>query len=237
MKKSKKTEFEKAASWIDVETVTEFVHNYGTLMAYGFLGVVTILVIAYQFTRSRESHSFTDYMRADRVYHHFMQADLSEEPEAFEQLERLMARYPDLKQKYEGKVAQVLIAKDRPEMARPYIDQMIKRSEQEGFPTFLDYTKTTLLITEGEYDDAYQQALALQPQLQEEDQLYAFNLLRLAILERQLGLLKPELEHWEQILAAADNNDAIKEMLTHVQEGQVSLNTYIQDRVSELSWK
>jgi len=49
--------------------------------------------------------------------------------------------------------------------------------------------------------------------------------------------LKPELEHWEQILAAADNNDAIKEMLTHVQEGQVSLNTYIQDRVSELSWK
>jgi len=234
MKKSNHAQGETSASWLDVEWISEFVEKYGALMAYAFLGLVTLLIIAYQFTRNRETRSFTEYMRADRVYAHFTQADLDADPEALQRLEQLMDQYPDLKQKYEGKVAQVLIAKDRTDLAYPYIERMITRSEEEGFPKFLDYTQTTLLITEEEYSAAYQRALELQPRLDSDEQLHAFNLLRLASLEQRLGLVKPELEHWEDLLAAAEENDAFKAMLSQVREGKVNLNRYIQNRVAEL---
>jgi len=234
MKKSQEEQPETSSPWLDVERLSEFVQNYGTLMAYVFLGLIVLVVIGYQFTRSRESHSFAEYMRAERVYQQFVKADLDRDPGAFESLNQLIDSYPDLKQKYEGKVAQVLISKDHPELAGPFIEEMIYRSEEEGFSTYLEYTKTTLLITDGEYDDAYQMALQLQPQLHEEEELYAFNLLRLASLEQQLGLVKPELDHWKQILAASETNDAVKAMLSHVKEGRVSLSSYIRDRVAQL---
>ncbi|NGX58101.1 MAG: hypothetical protein K940chlam3_01002 [Chlamydiae bacterium] len=228
---------EVSTSSINTHRLIEFVQDYGTSIVYGILGLLVAIVILYQFTRSSESHNFSDYMRADRIYQQFIQEINSEQ---LEKLEQLMARHPDLKQKYEGKIAQALIAKGHPELAAPYIDGVIQRSEEENFPWFLDYTKTTQLITQENYEEAYQQAQDLQAQLEDQQQvpyyqqLFAYNLLRLATLEQQLGLREPELAHWEEILVTAEENGAMMGLLRHLQEGHVNLTSYIEYRIAQL---
>ncbi len=219
---------------IDVDSLSEWIQKYGAVLAYAFLGIVVALVIVFQFARRNEKQTFADYMKAERTYQQFVGSDLQNNPAAFQTLVSLMEEHSDLRQKYEGKVAQALIAKGEGELAAPYLENMVARSKKEGFASFTAFTEATRLINEGELDAAYKQSLELQSDLKAEDELYAFNLLRLATLEGKLGLWKQELQHWEEILEAAEQHRTIQSMLAHVQEGQVNLTHYVQERVNKL---
>ena len=108
MKKSKKQKtlevesVDSATSRFDEHQVSEFLHKYGSTILYTLIGLAVAITIFYQFTRSSETSSIKDYLQADRTYHQFLNASAKDADTALEPLQKLMARHPDLKQKYEG---------------------------------------------------------------------------------------------------------------------------------------
>ena len=245
MKKSKKTKTTAAEavhpkpSFFDEHQIREFLHQYGSTILYAALGLVAAIAVFFQLTRTTEASSLRDYIQADSVYTRFDNAPADEVAGAFEPLQQLMTKHPDLLQKYEGKTAQAMIAKGQAASAGTYIDDSLRRLEVEGLPLYHDYSETTLLIANGNYEDAYERASALHGQLAdlfetpESEPLFAFNLLRLATLQQQLGLAAEEQSSWKEILAYGESANAVSAMLEHIREGRLTLKSYINNRLTQ----
>ncbi len=226
-------------SIFDEHQIREFLHRYGSTILYAGLGLAFAIAIFFQLTRTTEAGSLKDYIRADYTYSQFVKAPADESAAALEPLQKLMDRHPDLRQKYEGKVAQTLIGKDQVSAAQIYIDDSLTRLEKENLPVYHDYTETTLLIASGNYEDAYEHASALHSRLAdmfetpENEAIYAFNYLRLASLQQQLGLKAEEQSSWKQILAYGEGDNAFGQMLSHIREGRLTLKSYINNRLAQ----
>ncbi len=219
--------------------ITEFIHKYGSIILYTVLGLASAIALFFYFTRSSEASSLQDYLKADSAYAQFASAPSDEAETALAPLLQLMARRPDLKQLYEAKVAQALIGKDQTASAGIAIDNSLKRLDTDSLSLYHSYTETTLLIANDDYEAAYNRAKDLHHlmtesfETPEDEALFAFNLLRLATLQQQLGLHSQQRKSWEQILSYAENDNAVQTMLRHIRDGRVTLESYIQSRLAE----
>lgn len=219
--------------------ITEFIHQYGSIILYAVLGLAAAIALFFYFTRSSQASSLQDYLKADRVYAQFAGAPSDEAETSLDSLLQLMARRPDLKQLYEAKVAQALIGKDQAAAAQIAIDNSLKRLDTDALSPYHNYAETTLLIANGDYEAAYNRTKDLHHlmiesfETPENEALFAFTLLRLATLEQQLGLHSQEQKSWQQILSYAENDNAVQTMLRHIREGRVTLESYIQSRLGK----
>jgi hypothetical protein len=165
------------------------------------------------------------------------------------QLENIMKKHPELCAEYDTLLGQSLIAIIAPKQAMTYVNRALKRTNP---PYYQEYSQTSLKITQGSFEEALQEALSLKEKmlldqqywerLDQSSALYAFNLLRIALLSQKIGNEASELSAWQEIKsynpsAKKDNKIGqlgFKQLFTHFTVQEITLLDYIKIREEDL---
>lgn len=187
---------------------------------------------------ARKGRLEEEYVKATRAFVKWEEV-LDHKDESFASLESVVKKHPELQAHYDSMVGQNLLAAHATKEARPYIERTLKRTAQ---PLYDQYAQGSLMISERKYEEALKGAQELKGKLQGEDyaSLYAFNLMRIAVLSQQLGDQKGELEALREIKRGISNETEVghagfQQLLSHFTVQETSLLDYIQSREEEIS--
>lgn len=225
-----------AAEWLSANKQI-FIWIFGALLA--------LLIIAYRLVVNHTENSESDFFRAQTTFTDFQQESISAQNPAdatatLEELDAIMKRHPELKPKYEGSLAQTLLITGQVSQAIPFAQDIFNRTQPDHVKLYQDFSKTTLLIGQGEYSEALTQAQQLKQTLDQkgnnltDSTLYIYNLIRLAMLHQQLGQKDEELKAWEQIQSLPKQSESVVAANQTLTIGNASLNQYIEERKKNL---
>jgi hypothetical protein len=221
-------------SWTE-GPVAEWISSYKKYLLYGVAAVFAGLILAYRLLSVSNLNTEGDYFRAQAIFSKF-QEDFVDNKDELNELETIIRRHPELQAKYDGPIAQTLLIEGDIPKARVFADLTFNRTRPDHLALFEEYAKTSLVIGEGKYSDALQQATQLKTKLESgeanliQSSLYAFNLVRLALLNQQLGQKDAELESWAAVQALGENSKAALAAIGIFNVGNASLNQYIMQR-------
>jgi|LakMenE01Jun11ns_1017448.scaffolds.fasta_scaffold9915940_1 hypothetical protein len=229
----------------------QWISQNGKMLLWIFLALLAAILLLYRLIWGGSQSTENDYLAANRDFSTFETAsDPKTQAEALDQLIGLLKRHPNLQSKFDGLAAQTLLNRDAVTQAIPFAERTLTRVRLNHLPFYHDYASTTLLISEKKYAEALKQAQALQSKLIEGskekaeskefgDVLYVFNLLRVAMLQQQLGNKTEELKTWNEFKQAAVLNnekgyfvqpDLFETILNQLQDGKSSIMNYIEAR-------
>lgn len=193
--------------------LVEWLSQNGKNIVYVLLASIALLIFIYRFTSSRSQESEQSYLQAAQEYTLFLKTsqnnDLSQSREHLKQLTGAMDKHPELHAAYDGTIAQLLINADQTAEALPFAQATLDRTKQDHLPLFADYATTTLLIAQKKHQEALEKSLLLQEHIisalntaitpaikNAHEGLFAFNLLRIGMLQQELGNHQAELQTW-----------------------------------------
>lgn len=247
-------------SWEDIPAI-QWLSQYGTTLLIAVLGAIALVFIAYRISTIGTESEEASFWNADKEFLQFVNPEtMASDPlageDALAKLKKIIDSNPELHAKYDALIAQTLINRDEAGDAMPFANPAIKRTEAENSPYYADYSQTTLLISDGKYDEALKKALALDKQMRDAlaqnktpaerqfgDMLFAFNVLRIGTLQRQLNLKADELktwQDWKQFLQGTQYPamaKAFQQQRIIYSEGKTSLSDYIDMREKALKDK
>jgi hypothetical protein len=158
----------------------------------------------------------------------------SDTDDSLQKLQTILKKHPELHAKYDGAIAQALLSAQNPTEAAPYAERTLQRTQGETPAPYLDYASTTLLIANGKYDEALKAAQSLKSNT-EYPTLYAFNLLRIAFLNRELKNTQAEKAAWAEVKQLAEGTHAVKispvemrRILSHYNTQGIPIESFIQ---------
>lgn len=235
-------------SWEDHPSV-QFLMQYGRTALIALLGIIAITFLIYRLTLIGKEQEEIDFWNAEKEFQVFTNPNkILEAEEALINLNGILKSNPELYAKYDGLIGQTLINRGDAGDAMPFVTRTLSRTDSENQPYYTNYTQTTLLMTEQRYDEALKQAISLDTQMRQAinqpeaerkfgDTLFAFNLLRVGILQQQLGLQEEELktwQEWKQYLTASPLAKTFQQQAAILSEGKASLEDYIDARIAKL---
>lgn len=217
----------------------QWMTEHGTTVIVSVLAALVILGVGYRFIGGGSSKAESDYINAENDFVIFKRGvaegtNVASPDEALQKLQKILQARPDLNAKYDGLLAQTLINRNDLAQAQLYANRSLERTKIDQLPFYTSYSETTLLICNQQYKDALLNALQLKQQMQDgkaSDILFAFNLLRIAFLEQQVGTPEDELKAWQTLKGFAKGYSLLE---THFAEGSVSLSNYIEARERSL---
>lgn len=202
----------------------------------------------------------SDYLEIQGVYSAWASKG-TQDLKLFKNLEKPLSRHPELQAKFGTQIAQRLLSLGDVGRANVYAGAALKRSKNLASAYYSQFTRNTLLISQGKYAEALVGAKSLKEELEKDDAfwegrdkfirsgtiLYAYNLLRIASLERQVGSVEGELKAWEDLVRNAGWQGHQANMKTYDPEayalleqnftqGDISLLNFIEQRKKELTY-
>lgn len=209
--------------YLDEGRLTDWLSEHGKNILYGLGGLVALLALIYAFSSRQNSKAEHEYIRAANDFAFFSKANGTEDPAlvqtALDSLKSLMAKHPELHAAYDGELAQIFLNRNLIEEAKPYAAATLARVKSNDLPFYNDYAEATLLISQKKYENALEGAQALQQKMNEAianqstarsfgDELFALNLLRIGMLQQELGDHTAELKTWQEWKQHAGLNTA-----------------------------
>ncbi|MEI8366412.1 MAG: hypothetical protein WCF65_08350 [Parachlamydiaceae bacterium] len=244
--------------YMDEGRFTDWLALHGKNIIYGLSALLIVLAVVYYLSNTLMTKSEEDYVQAAQDFTVFVQAtgteDASTKNEAYSRLKSLMSTHPELHAAYDGTLAQTFLNRDLVADAKPYITATLSRTQSDALPLYAEFASTTLMISEHHYREALDKAQALQitmteaiaSQVNEAErgfgaELFALNLLRIAMLQQQTGDTKGELatwHHWKQyarleaVSGPSANVDpqAFRAVIQRLAVGATSIPDYIAHR-------
>ncbi len=226
-------------------SIVNWLSAHKNILLWVFFALIIFLIIFSRFLNWKTLNAEQDFFQAQAIFTQFQQAtDLSNKDSTskndFGQLEALMQRHPELKPKYEGAIAQTLLIEQQPDRAEKMIEDIFNRAKFDYLRSYQDYTRASLLITKGLYIEALQYAQQLRAHLdqihpQNNPILYAFNLIRLALLHQKLKSPQEELKVWEEFQIRTKISDTALVVSQMLNTNQALLNQYIEERKTALT--
>ncbi|MBS0620376.1 MAG: hypothetical protein JSS61_02835 [Verrucomicrobia bacterium] len=232
----------------------DWITTHSKTMIVSFMTLIAMTFSLYHFMGKWSSGKKSDYMAADAAFDAWY---TSESPDAslLKQLEIPLDRHPELRAKFGNLIAQRCLSLGQMQMVQTQMKEAFQRAEDLLAPYYTAFAKTTLLIAEAKHAEALVAAKQLKADLEADDAfwegrdklvrsgpvLYAYNLIRIAALERVLGSREGELAAWTEFEKHAlssgkmDDPQAYAHLTQNFQEGDVSLLDYIEQRKQELS--
>lgn len=227
----------------------QWISNNSKMLMYSFLGLLAAIILLYRFVFSQSTQSEGDYFNAANRFAQFQklveQQDIVAAEEALSQLTPIIQRHPELHAQYDGLIAQLLLSTNVKE-AKKFAVPTLARVSQDQLPYYIEFANTTLTIEEKKYADALQQALQLKQKMLEVaqadnqplefgDSLFAFNLLRIGMLQQQLDQKDAELATWQEWNYYLQSEDtllanAFQQLNQQLVEGKTPLIDYINYR-------
>lgn len=235
---------------------------------YFFVALFALAIIAFKLTTGKTSKAESSYLTAEN-YFSLLQNSLRGEPNpnvrinTLDNLKKITDQYPELRSRYDGFIAQLLLIQEKTEEALPLAERTLSRIAKDQLPPYSDFTSTTLLISQGQYKEALTQALTLKDLMIQQtvdlpqnpkvtdfgSLLFAYNLFRIAMLQQHIGNAEQELEAWEEWKYYAQTNgektfvsksidpEAFSRLNQQVGEGDFTLTDYIKEREQHLKQK
>ena len=231
---------------------------------YASLAFLAFIIIAFRFITEKTEKTEANYLLAES-YFSMIQHSIQNEAEAENiapaliKLRNITDTYPELHSRYDGLIAQLLITQGNSAEARPYAERALSRTARDKIPFYPEFSRTTLLIEDNQRKEALEQALALQSHLSENaslnatdllnrnfgDTLFAYNLLRIAMLKKELGPPEEELKAWKEWEQYANINglkspnnliapNAFTDLNKQIGEDNFTLVQYIHAREKDL---
>jgi tetratricopeptide (TPR) repeat protein len=198
---------------------------------YGAMALVLVLVVGYRLAGSRSFKRQGDYAKAAHASEQILAG--AKETEALGNLQAALKKHSDLRSRYDGAVAQKLLEQEEVASAMPYAKRALKRTEERAGP-YHQFAKGSLLIAENRFEEALSASLALQEQIEggQNYLLHAYNTLRIAMLEEELGA--DAKGHWKELLGWIDNSApegseeraAVQQFLQAYQAGGVTMKDF-----------
>jgi hypothetical protein len=187
--------------------VVDWFSAHINLIVMGCMSVVLLLVGANRFMGWIRGDSQLDYAAAEAVC-----LNWEGTKDALPRLEKLMRKHPELHQKYDSVIAQKFLSSSQSGLAASYASSTLKRIG-EFSPYYTKFALGSLMIAEGHLQEALDEAKNLKLQLEVDQSfwekrsqvvrhgslLYAYNLLRIATLQKELGSMEEELAAWKEL--------------------------------------
>lgn len=223
-----KQETSYSSDWLDYMDLpfVQFVIKNSRQIGYGALVLLLVIILGYRFLAYRSNLAEKDFISAKEAALGLNDPEKSEKSLAT--LQSILSTHPSLQAKYDGLVGQTLLTQGKLEEAKPYIERTLTRTKSEASPSDLEYAKTSLLIAEGKYDEALKNAYLLKESAISPT-LYAFNLIRIAFLERTLTNPVAEQQAWNELKGMESKMPAheYNKVMTHFDDQGASLKDYI----------
>ena len=224
----------------------EWLSAHKRILLWSLVALFASLIVTTKLLSIKALDAERNFFEAQTAFTQFQQAATTPSTENttaasdFAQLTSIMQSHPELKAKYDGPLAQTLLIEGQAVQAKPLMDDVFKRTSSDHLKFYQDYSQTSLLIGEGQYTGAIQQAQQLKSnldQLTESDYpiLYVFNLIRLATLYQQTTQSEQELKAWDELQNQPNRLEAVQMASQILQTGQASLDQYIEGRKNALT--
>lgn len=206
---------------------------------FGFLGVL-VLIIGFGAAPGVE-----EYIAAKKAV---MQWEAEGDAEGYTEMQKKMAQVPALEEKYRSVIAQKLFQKEKLADALILAAQSLEKIKKE-VPFHAAYAQATLSIEQGLFQEALEKAVRLKERMLRECSfektageqpadgafLFAYNLLRIASLQKELHNKPGEKAAWEDLEKFfVQNQEAERLLLSNFREKEITLSDYISERKKHL---
>jgi hypothetical protein len=160
----------------------------------------------------------------------------------YQSMQEAIRTVPALQKKYEASIAQKLLNTDKINEALVMANRSLNRVKEDA-PFHTTYAQTSLLIEQGSFQEALENAVALKEQMGNSylteqkggSLLYAHNLLRIACLQQQLKNRPGEKAAWEELEGFLRSGTShARTLLGSFSDKQVNLSQYITERKKTL---
>lgn len=232
------------ADQLEEHPIVQWFSKHGLTLLYVILGAILAFILLYRYFGGRE-RSIQDFYDAESNMK-LLQQQPSDVQAVLSQMQTILSAYPELHPKYDGLIAQALLNERDVNQAKPFAQLAIERTQSENAPFYTNFAQTTLLIAEHQYDAALTQAKELKQKLLEQDSvqqkemnlLFAYNLLRIGMLQQQLGAMEEAQKTWKEWGSYVEegsntHSEGFKSLSRAFSEGKLSLMDYMQHEPSE----
>lgn len=238
------------ADWISEHSKTILL-SFATLIVLSF----SLFQLNHRLSSGKKK---SDYLEIQNAFTAWISQE-AKDPTLLKNLEKPLGRHPELQTKFGTQIAQRLLSLGEVNKANHYAKAALVRSQELKSLYYSRFSKNTLMIAEGKYSEALEEAKQLKRDLENDEAfwdrrdkfirsgtiLYAYNLVRIASLERQMGSKKGELMAWDDLVRSAGwkdfpansktyDPDAYSLLAQNFTQGGVSLLDFIEQRKKEL---
>lgn len=233
------------AEQIQQHPAFEWMMEHWQYIPYTFVALLAIIVFGYKMTSGSAAKAESSYQLAEGYWtqiqrHIGEESGLSKQEDALQQLQTITNDYPELHSKYDGIIAQILLAHGQSESAMPYAQRTEQRTQSTQDPLFKEFSQSTLLISQGKHQNALEQTLALKEKLLKESApnlLLPYTLIRIAMLYQGMGEKDLEVLAWDEWKQYAEGKGlqkpdpkTLNTISNLFSEGSFSLERYIEAR-------
>ena len=220
-----------------------------------FFLVVFFLIFKFSLSKSKAERDFLSVKTAYSKW----EKDSVLESVHLQTLKSMLKKHPELAAPYESLIIQKMLALGEEKKSRHYVENLLKRAANRPNSYFTKFSKSSLLIEKGELKLALERSVRLKEEMLSDQKfreskqaipygstLFAFNLLRIAMLSQALELHEKELFAWRDLqhYAKWDAHDdpelipldekAFDLLLAHFTDKNLSLKDYIKYREARL---
>jgi hypothetical protein len=167
----------------------------------GILAIATVAVWSERLFKSNKSEKSQDFFIAQQIFERFQKGEYLA-PESIEATQNILERHPELHPKYDPVLALTFFAQQKTPEGICYARSLINHAQQHLPDVYKEYANTTLLISEGKYEEAFREASFLEAKLSEQPgypTLEAVNTLRLLFLAREIGNTEGQHRFWTKL--------------------------------------
>jgi hypothetical protein len=207
---------------------------------YAIAALFIAIIFLFRFVSARTLSAEGDYFQAQNDMTQLQTNSLQASEVDLSRLEAILKRHPELQAKYDGLIAQSLLIDQEVQKAVPFAERTFQRLKNDPVGFYENYANTSLLIGEGQYEQAISQAQQLKGQMDQATEqagstLYVFNLIRIAMLHQQLNQVDQERLAWEALQNYQGNLDAVVATEKLFQTDSQSLSHYTDTRRKALN--
>lgn len=189
---------------IEIDAVKPAYKDWKKIVLYGLAVAILAGGLLARFS-TRKGRAEEEFVQAAQSFVKWEEV-IDRESDAFTALQGAIKKHPELEAHYDGRVAQNLLAVRDAEGARLFMDRALRRTGQSYFSEF---SQTSLEISRGNFKQALEEAEALKEKMERDEAfwkggdegsaLFAFNLLRVALLSQETGDYEKEQAAWKEM--------------------------------------
>lgn len=236
----------------------DWISEHSKIILVSLLTLIVLCFCLFQLTGKLSGGKKSDYLEAQTAFSAWT-SDESPSLKIPKALANPLNRHPELQAKFGTHIAQRLIAFGEKKNAGKYANAALNRSKDLKSPYYERFSRNTLTISQGKHLAALEEAKRLKSELQQDEAfwksrdnyvrsgavLYAYNLVRIASLEREVGSKEGELKAWEELVqvsgwkghpidAKVYDQEAYSFLAQNFTQGDISLLDYIEQRTKQL---
>jgi hypothetical protein len=204
-------------------------------LLWAFFILILLVIGVIRLASRSDMQTETDFISAQNDLNLMTQnkgttVSTEEKEAALVRLQNILSRYPELRSKYDGMVAQILLAMDKPDQSAPYLERALSRTTDKNLPNFAQFANLSITAQENKLQDVLDQSIALKNKLanDKDSPLYAYNLLRIGLTARLLENKEKEKQAFKEFIDNSEN-PGFQKVIKTFEENQLFIVDYMKN--------